>query len=156
MNFINKAVKTVGNAIELDSLKTEREKLSKEKKELEGKLAKREQIMPLVTLIEAQVSANDAVIAQLIKIGATENFDFESAMTTTESAPDVSTPLELPDTLKSIYRRSKDTNKSLKDDMKMLEKITGVPAEDYQARITTLDNEIEKINVKLRKIRGKD
>ena len=152
MNFLAKAASTVNNAIEINNLKAKREKLTKEKLELELCCAQYDQQINLMKDIQVAVTANANVITILrekfVNANITYDIDLYQFLTNYKDNPDMIN-------CKKIYDQLIVTNKALEQPVLALNHTLMVPRDTYIDKLMTVEDEIDKINEKLKVVRDK-
>jgi hypothetical protein len=153
MNFLKNPLSSISNAVEINTLKSERDKLNKEKKELEYICDKHNDQTLLKQNIDSSqiIQSNNNIISSLRTLFVKSNINYdigfeEFAVSNTDQ-----------DILmyKRLYDQLVQTNKTIEDSIKHLDKNVCISKEIYSEKITNLDEQIEKVNGKLRVVRDK-
>ena len=152
MNFLAKAASTVGNAVEINNLKAKREKLTKEKLELEDFCARYDDQVNLIQSIQAVLESNNNSLtvlrAKFVKANVKYDVPFHEFQSSNETNPELLN-------CKTIYDRLMEVNKAIEQPLLELNQTVSVPREVYVDKIATLGTEIEKVNEKLKVVREK-
>lgn len=151
MNFIKKSVGTISNAVEINELKSKRSKLNDEKKHLESSLVKYDEQIQMKQNIIQLIETNNDMINFLRNQFTKANINYDVPMEEfTDNNPESDNYV-----YKKLFDQLTNTNKSLENTVKHLDKTICVSREIYADRINVLDEQIKKLNEKLDKIREK-
>lgn len=154
MNFIQKSIKTVGNAIEINSLKSDRQQLLKKKEVYENKIKKYDMLKLLKVNIQTGLCSNEEIVYSIRKMLL--SLDMEKLLAENHDDFITSNPDKVD--IISIIRLYDQTQNSIaqfKETLDEINKETCMGKEDYHAKIEELENELVILNAKLDKVREK-
>lgn len=153
MNFIQKTIKTAGNAIEINSLKSDRKNVLKKIEEYTKETEKYALLLQLKSTIDMKKMSDENTIQLIRKFFITldiplDHFPDEDALQDVRPTSEIVSLYKLYITTQQSIRHCNDT-------LDELNKKLCVTTEDYQIKIQALQNELITINAKLDKVREK-
>lgn len=151
MNFLKNSVSTIGNAVEINNLKSKREELNKQKKELELLCNKYDDQVELKNNILKITQTNLEIISNLRTLFAKSNtkYDIEfDEFTNLNTDPDLIM-------YKKLYDQLCNSSKTVEETSNQLDKNISVKREIYTDKIDKLNGQIEVVNNKLKSVRDK-
>lgn len=151
MNFIKKSINTVGNAVEINSLKSDRQQLIKKKDVYAKKIQKYTLLENLKASILANISANEATISSIRQLFHALDIDTTNAEEFSRKHSDTPDILSAFDALNASQMSLNQFNRTLDE----INKETCVEKDVYQQKIEEIDQEIHAVNAKLDKVREK-
>jgi uncharacterized coiled-coil DUF342 family protein len=151
MNFLKKPVSSISNAVEINNLKSKRDELNKEKKELETMCSKYDDQTNLKQNVSKIIESNNEIINSLRTLFTKNNIKYDVEFD--EFVNSNSDPDNL--MYKKLYDQLIQSNITVEDSVKHLDKNICVSREIYTEKITKIDEQIEKTNTKLKTVRDK-
>lgn len=152
MNFIKGAVKTIGNAIELDRLKSDRETLRAQKKDIEDKLTSYDKKAEVLSNYKKVIEKNEETLAFFRSLffaySVNEGHTIEEMVTANHEPHLIES--------KKAFDIIKASNAHMIQACTYLSPQLSKSKDEHLAEIAVLDVKIEKINDKLKQIRNKD
>lgn len=151
MNFLKNPVSSIGNALEINNLKSKRDELKNQKKELETICSKLDDQNLLNNSIPKIIQANNEIITNLRNIFTKSNVKYDVVFEEFAlSNPDPDYQM-----YKKLYDQLIESNKTTEQSIKHLEKCVCIDKNIHIDKINKIDEQIEKINEKLNKVREK-
>jgi hypothetical protein len=154
MDFINKSIKTIGNAVEINTLKSDRDELRKKKEQYVNKLKKYTLLVDMKNTIQNNINSNEATLNSIRQYFVILNIDKDIKLTKEEfyiKYPNSSDIVSL----FNLYNTTNNTKLEFINTLEEINKETSVSQEVYQQKIDEIDNELKKVNTKLDKVREK-
>lgn len=151
MNYLKNPISSIGNSIEINSLKSKREKLETEKKELLSKCAKYDEQIEFKNNISKNIQSNQETLSELRTIFTKSNIKYDvefEEFTKTIGDSDLIM-------YKKLYDQLMTTSRTFDETSNHLDKNISIKKEVYIESITNIDANIENINKKLKNVREK-
>lgn len=148
MNWLSSGIETIGNAIEINSLKDERTNISNKIDKFKNQIKKYEQMCELKEKLEANIKSNEQTIALIRTYFINENININTE--------DFSKNTDL--TVQQMFKTFTSIQiniKSLGALINSIKSICDVDKSVYENKILELDNKFIKINEKLATVRQK-
>lgn len=154
MDFLTKGFNTISNAVEINTLKSDRDELRKKKDEFTNKLNKYNNQIILKTIIENNIESNNKTITNLREQFIAGNIDFQNGGTFDEFILKYSNN-SYAICLYKLYLSLNSSNEILKVTNDEISKDISIDREIYVNKINEIDEQIKKVNNKLEKVRDK-
>ena len=153
MDFLKKSISTIDNAIEINQFKNEREELNKKIKNITDKLKKYDSQIELKQFIELNVQSNENTITCIKQQLFLNNIEITTKTTSEEFLLQHNNPYFI--NLFQLYNNLLQSQKVMQSSLHEIGLIINIDKTIYLQKKEELDKQLETVNTKLNKVRGK-
>ena len=153
MDFLKKSISTIDNAIEINQLKNEREELNKKIITIIDKLKKYDSQIELKQFIELNIQSNENTITCIKQQLFLNNIEITTTTTSEDFLLKHNNPFFV--NLFQLYNNLLQSQKVMQSALCEIGLIINIDKNVYLQKKEELDKQLETLNIKLNKVRGK-